>query len=705
MRRLLALCMMIAAGCVLMAQPVSQFAADYYPAVCTGDMPADFARYGGTKVKTNEAAYHALFTSGELLFGTPMNAYVEAVAERLLESWPELRGQLRFYILRSPEVNAAAYENGMVVVNTGLLAQLQNESELAFILAHEIVHIQEGHIQAEREAAKKERRATRQSLPDVLVTSQYRSREHETEADRLAFQRFFAQTAYSYEALDGVFDVLQYSYLPFDEIPFDRRFVEAACYHFPDDYFLAAVTPVRAREDYADTLSSHPNLLKRREWIRRQVAVADNSGRSTFLQPEALFREMRDRARFECIDSWLTQHKYTDAFYNSYVMLRQYPENLFLHRALYMSLYGVACQKNSDGFDEAVPPSKEVEGEKQQVCHFLRKARLAELELLALRFAWQAHLRNPQDAFAVEVVDHIMRQLTEDNLLVYAKFSDYPMDWIPSPVEQAERQNETAVAGSKYDRLKQGSATRSKVMPAENFTTRNFMLADLRQNPAFWNHVDSVKGVMEDEASLKALNTLRNAELRKPMMVWNPLYFKLKLGGRNYLPQGDKLEKTILKSCKRLKINLCNMDKDSLMLASAESYNHYCKLQRWHTDYLNAAGNTMALYQSCGIGEACAAAGSDHFCVAYAYSHPEHFIFRYMWLPFISAVLVPLASPVAAAHFFAFDYETKAQFAVIDVKTSKILYSSSLDADAEQTDAYLHDFIYQSLHDVKYMGK
>ena len=705
MRRFLALCMMIAAGCVLMAQPVSQFAADYHPAVCTGGMPADFARYGGTKVKTNEAAYHALFTSGELLFGTPMNAYVEAVAERLLEPWPELRGQLRFYILRSPEVNAAAYENGMVVVNTGLLAQLQNESELAFILAHEIVHIQEGHIQAEREAAKKERRATRQTLPDVLVTSQYRSREHETEADRLAFQRFFAKTAYSYEALDGVFDVLQYSYLPFDEIPFDRRFVEAACFHISDDYFLAAVTPVRARENYADTLSSHPNLQKRREWVRRQVANADNSGRSEFLQPESLFREIRDMARFECIDIWLTLHRYADAFYNSYVMLLQYPDNLFLHRALYMSLYGVACQKNSDGFDEAVPPSKEVEGEKQQVCYFLRKARLVELELLALRFAWQAHLRNPQDAFAVEVVDHIMRQMTEDNQLAYAKYSDYPMDWIPSPVEQAEQQNEAAAAGNKYDRLKQGSATRSKVVPAENFTTRNFMLADLRQDPAFWNHVDSVRGVMEDEASLKALNTLHNAELRKPMMVWNPFYFKLKLGGRNYLPQGDKLEKTIMRSCKRLKINIPDIEKDSLLLSSAESYNHYCKLQRWHADYLNAAGNTMALYQSCGIGDACAAAGTDHFCVVYAYSHPEHFIFRYMWLPFISAVLVPLASPVAAAHFFAFDYETKAQFAVIDVKTSKILYSSSLDADAEQTDAYLHDFIYQSLHDIKFIGK
>lgn len=702
MRRLLSLCVTVVIGCVLMAQPVTQFVADYHPVACTGDVPADFVRYGGEKVKKGEIVYNALFTSGELLFGTPMNAYVEAVADRLLFLYPELQRQLRFYVLRSPDVNAAAYENGMVVVNTGLLAQLRNESELAFILAHEIVHIKEGHIQAEREAAKKERRATRQTLPDFVVTTQYRSREHETEADRLAFQLFFSRTSYSYEALDGVFDVLQYSYLPFDEIPFDRRFVEAACYHFPDDYFLSAVTPVRAREDYADTLSSHPNLLKRREWIRRQVAAADNSGRSDFLQPEALFCEVRDMARFECIDSWLTHHRYADAFYNSYVMLRQYPDNLFLHRALYMSLYGISCQKNTDTFDDVVPPSKEVEGEKQQLCYFLRKAKVAELELLALRFAWQAHLRTPQDAFSLAVTDKLLRQLNEDNMLVYNKFSDYPMDYIPSPVEQAEQQTEEAVSGNKYDRLK--SANRAKVLPAENFTTRNYMLADLRQNPAFWNHVDSLKGAMEDEAALNALNTMRNSELQKPMLVWNPLYFKLKLGGKNYLPQGDKLEKTILKSCKRLKINLSDMKRDSLMLSSAESYNRYCKLQRWHADYLNAAGSPMALYQSCGVGEACAAAGTNYLCVVYAYSHPEHFIFRYMWLPFISAVLVPLASPIAAAHFFAFDYETKARFAVINAETSKILYSSSLDAGAEQTDAYLHDFIYQSLHDIKHIG-
>ena len=37
-------------------------------------------------------------------------------------------------------------ENGIILINMGLLAQLSNESELAFIMAHEIVHYVEHHI-------------------------------------------------------------------------------------------------------------------------------------------------------------------------------------------------------------------------------------------------------------------------------------------------------------------------------------------------------------------------------------------------------------------------------------------------------------------------------------------------------------------------------------------------------------------------------
>ena len=706
MKRLLLFCAVMAFSVALIAQAVPQFEKDYHPVACSGRVPTDFVRYCSDDVKKCDGSYKALFSSGLILYGTPMNAYVDAVADRVLASAPELRKRLRFYVLRSTSVNACAYENGVILVNTGLLAQLQNESELAFILAHEIIHIEEGHIRAEREAAKKEKRkAKKDDEPFLVLTAQTRSREHETEADRLAFSRYFSKTSYSYESLDGVFDVLQYSYLPFDEIPFNRRFVEADCYHFPDEYFLATVTPVRAREDYVDTLSSHPNLKKRREWVRSQVAVANNSGRSEFLQPEALFREIRDMARFECIDLWLTHHEYADASYNSYVMAQTYTDNRFLRRAFGMSLYGIAVHKENSQLEDVVPQYKEVEGQKQQVCHFFRKCRTQELFLLALRFAWQGSLYDTGDPFLRTVSDRIIQNMVKDNKLNYSNYCDYPMDYIPTPLEQADQQTEEAVSGNKYDRLRQNEARRPKVLPSEKFTTQNYMLADLRQNPAFWNHVDSVRATMEDDAVLDKVTFQRNPELRKPLVIWNPAYFKLRLGAKNYVQKGSAMEKVIRHNCKRLKIDVSDFNSDSLLLSSAESYNHYCKLQNWYYDYLSAAGTDMLYYQMEGIGAACAAAGSDNFCLFHAYSYPDRFIFRYIWYPFIAAVLVPLASLVAAAHFFAFEYDTKANFSVINMTSSNVLYSSSLDASAEQTDAYIHDFIFQSLNDVKTLRK
>jgi predicted Zn-dependent protease len=46
----------------------------------------------------------------------------------------------RFHVLRDPQPNAFALPDGQVYVNTGLLAILENEAQLAAILAHEVQH-------------------------------------------------------------------------------------------------------------------------------------------------------------------------------------------------------------------------------------------------------------------------------------------------------------------------------------------------------------------------------------------------------------------------------------------------------------------------------------------------------------------------------------------------------------------------------------
>src|SRR5690606_12160884 len=84
--------------------------------------------------------------SGVCVYGDPVSNYVERVADHLLVDMPEVRKKLRFYTIKSNVANAFSTDQGIVFVTTGLIAQLTDEAELAFVLAHEISHYTEKHV-------------------------------------------------------------------------------------------------------------------------------------------------------------------------------------------------------------------------------------------------------------------------------------------------------------------------------------------------------------------------------------------------------------------------------------------------------------------------------------------------------------------------------------------------------------------------------
>jgi len=75
-----------------------------------------------------------------------LTAYVNQVGRAMLPSAsaPE-RVKWDFRILRDPMPNAFALPNGTIYVNSGLLSLLENEDQLASVLAHEITHVTDRH--------------------------------------------------------------------------------------------------------------------------------------------------------------------------------------------------------------------------------------------------------------------------------------------------------------------------------------------------------------------------------------------------------------------------------------------------------------------------------------------------------------------------------------------------------------------------------
>jgi predicted Zn-dependent protease len=83
--------------------------------------------------------------SDALYRDSKLEAYVNQVAMRLVATVPEKDGGFRVKVIKDPHLNAFTYPDGFCYVNTGILARLENEAQLAALLAHEIAHYVNHH--------------------------------------------------------------------------------------------------------------------------------------------------------------------------------------------------------------------------------------------------------------------------------------------------------------------------------------------------------------------------------------------------------------------------------------------------------------------------------------------------------------------------------------------------------------------------------
>jgi beta-barrel assembly-enhancing protease len=78
--------------------------------------------------------------------GDPVSVYVQGLGDRLARrAGVERTSAWHFYVVRNLAPNAFALGAGHFVVTDGLFALVQNESELAAVLAHEMGHDLAGH--------------------------------------------------------------------------------------------------------------------------------------------------------------------------------------------------------------------------------------------------------------------------------------------------------------------------------------------------------------------------------------------------------------------------------------------------------------------------------------------------------------------------------------------------------------------------------
>jgi predicted Zn-dependent protease len=92
------------------------------------------------------AEEQAIFENSGIIYRDPaLEDYLHQIAEKLQP--PEVCKKYNFKIrlIKDPYLNAFAFPNGVIYLHTGILSRLDNEAQLAALLAHEMTHCTHRH--------------------------------------------------------------------------------------------------------------------------------------------------------------------------------------------------------------------------------------------------------------------------------------------------------------------------------------------------------------------------------------------------------------------------------------------------------------------------------------------------------------------------------------------------------------------------------
>ena len=92
------------------------------------------------------AAEQRLLESSQIIYqDAELEAYLNSVVVKLQSEAEVTDLQIRVKVIQNAYLNAFAYPNGIIYIHTGLLARMDNEVQLAAVLAHEIIHVTRRH--------------------------------------------------------------------------------------------------------------------------------------------------------------------------------------------------------------------------------------------------------------------------------------------------------------------------------------------------------------------------------------------------------------------------------------------------------------------------------------------------------------------------------------------------------------------------------
>lgn len=341
-----------------------------------------------------------------LILDGDLQNYLQEILEKIYAANPQLPRETRVFPYRSEIPNALSFGEGTLSLMLGLLARLESEDQIAFVLCHELAHYHTRHADTRmRDLARLNYDKDLKRRINSITSSQYdrytrlrqlykelslevsqHSRSHEAEADSIGLS-YYLKTTYSRRAPLRCMQILDRA----DSSAFNGVINLKALFDFPSYRFkdnwsqYQKSTTWHASVEMNDTTRTHPDCQSRFRSLQRQLGIFDSD--SALLNAGSTPNHWQAASFFELVNSLHHLEQYGKSLFLSLNLVQQYPHNTWLHAMIGRNLYRLWEAQKEHRLAAALElPDPRFDENYDRFLTFIHKLRLTEIANLAYHY-------------------------------------------------------------------------------------------------------------------------------------------------------------------------------------------------------------------------------------------------------------------------------------------------------------------------------
>ena len=374
-----------------------------------------------------------MFSQHEIMSEPVADTYLNSLANEIISNNPVLKPLgAHFHFSKVYWPNASSLGEGTVIFNIGLFAKLNTESEVVFVLCHELAHLYLDHsnkgvkqyvntvnsvdFQQELKDIKRSKYEKNKQLDKLEKGIVFNSRRHgrafESDADSMALV-FMQHTRFN---LNGALTCLSL----LDEIDKDTYDTEKglpALFNAPEYPFrnswtrqeetlFGAMAEKKLSSKEEDSLKTHPDCKSRIDKLKPMLARTLASPGKDFVISEDGFRSLRQRFGFDIVEFCFESKRISRCLYNSMELLNAYPGNGYLESMIGKCFNLFYDRQATHTFNQVVDlPSPYQEKNYNTLLRFLQNIRINEIAGIGFNFLKKYQAENNGNAEFIKIFD------------------------------------------------------------------------------------------------------------------------------------------------------------------------------------------------------------------------------------------------------------------------------------------------------------